>query len=123
MFDANTISYQLYSSVSINEGIWQHWAVTFDGLQMRFYINANLVRTGAVISYSMPLGLIRTQNFIGSTSCGSNGYSSSLIDDLKMFNISLSQSQINDVMVSNETNFNYLKCASGNFDFFLKYFL
>jgi len=114
MFDTSAISYHLFSSVSINEGIWQHWAVTFDGLQMRFYINANLIQTGAVISYSMPLGLIRTRNFIGSTSCGYNGYSSSLIDDLKMFNTSLSQSQINDVMMSNETNFSKLKCASGN---------
>jgi hypothetical protein len=33
--------YQLPSSISLVVGIWQHVTITYDGSQMRFYLNAN----------------------------------------------------------------------------------
>ena len=116
MYELNAQNqYQLPSSISLVVGIWQHVTITYDGSQMRFYLNANLVDTSDPISYVLPMGnWMRTENYIGGTSCGYNGFSSSHVDDLRIFNTSLSRLQINDVMMSNETSFDTLICANSN---------
>ena len=105
-----TYQYQLLSSLNITSGLWQHMAVTFDGSKMRFYLNAILLQSVA-ISYVMPTD-VKTTNFIGGTTCGSTVYSSSYIDDVRLYSKSLNQSQINDIMMSTETNYNSSMCGT-----------
>ena len=92
------------SKISLVDDIWQHLAATYDGLEMKIYLNAILLKTSQNISYEMPT-LVRTNNFIGGTKCLNEGHSSSYVDDVRIYSTCLSQSQINDVMMSNETNF------------------
>ena len=99
MYDINEIQYQLPSPLPLSEGLWQHIAVSYDGAQMRLYLNAILLETSGTISYVMPM-INRTENFIGGTSCTYNGVSSSYVDDVRIYAKDLSQSQINDVMMS-----------------------
>lgn len=91
-------------------------AVIYDGVQMRFYLNAILLETSENISFVMPTVLGR-QNFIGGTHCGSLGYSSSYVDDIRVYSTYLSQSQINDVMMSDETGFYSSICRKNKFTF------
>ena len=111
MYDLSAYQYQLSATLNLTNGLWQHLAVTYDGTQMRFYLNAILLQTSGTISYAMPLG-VRTDNFIGGTPCQFTGVSSSYVDDIRVYGTSLSQSQINDVMMSNETNFNTSICQA-----------
>ncbi len=104
--------YQMTSSLNITSGLWQHMAITFNGSKMSFYLNAILLQSVA-ISYVMPTD-VKTTNFIGGTACGSAGYSTSLIDDVRLYSSSLNQSEINDVMMSNETSLNASMCLSTN---------
>lgn len=111
MYDINAFQYQLSSTLNLTNGLWQHLAATYDGSQMRFYLNAILLQTSGVISYVMP-NVMRMQNFIGGTPCGFTGFSSSYIDEVRVYTTCLSQSQINDIMMSNFTNFNASICQT-----------
>ena len=103
MFDIKGTQYQIASSLPLTEDLWQHIALTYDGVQVRFYLNAILLGTSVNISYEMPL-VNRTKNFIGGTSCPYNGVSSSYVDDVRIYGKELSQSQINDVMMSSASS-------------------
>ena len=51
----------------------------------------------------------RTNNYIGKSNYA-EGYSYSYLDDLRFYSIALNQSQINDLMMSNETCINLSQC-------------
>ena len=110
MYKVSGIQYQLFSSLNIASGLWQHMAVTFDGSKMGLYLNAILLQSVA-ISYVMPTD-VKNANFIGGTACSTNGFSSSFIDDVRLYSTSLNQSQINNVMMSTDTTFNSSICGT-----------
>jgi hypothetical protein len=94
-----------YSSLILTTSQWQFLAATYDGTTLRLYLNGILVGSSQV-SYCLPT-LTRVNNYIGKSAnsppLGSDGYSFSYLDDLRFYNISLSQSQIIDLMMSNDT--------------------
>ena len=90
------------SSIGLSMNQWQHLAFTFDGLNMIIYLNGIKVSNSSV-SYALP-SLIRNQCYIGGSNWVSDGYSWSYLDDLRFYNISLTESQIYDLMKLNSTS-------------------
>jgi hypothetical protein len=102
VFQGTTWISDTYSSVSLKASQWQFMAATFDGSTWKIYLNGILVGSSS-ISYSLPT-ITRVNNYIGkSSNSPPDGYSFSYLDDLRFYNISLSQSQIIDLMMSNDT--------------------
>jgi hypothetical protein len=94
--------YSIYSSVSLTTSQWQFMVATYDGSTLNIFINGILVGS-STFSFSLPT-VTRVNNYIGKSAWAPpNGYSFSYLDDLRFYNISLSQSQIIDLMMSNDT--------------------
>ena len=91
--------------LQINE--WQHLSATFNGTIINIYINGTLTLS-SVFNAQMPKTLIRTKCYIGKSNWQEDGNSSSILDDLRFYNKSLSQIEILELMNRNETGFNYL---------------
>jgi hypothetical protein len=105
VFQNTTWKSDTYSSVYLTAGQWQFLTATYDGSTWKIFINGILVASSS-ISYILPT-LTRENNYIGKSAnsppLGADGYSFSYLDDLRFYNISLSQSQIIDLMMSNDT--------------------
>ena len=70
--------------------MWTHLAATFDGSNLRFYVNGGLVATRAVAgSMSASTGALR----IGGNATWGEWFGG-LIDDLRVYNRALSQAEI-----------------------------
>ena len=81
---------------------WQFVVATFNGTNARLYLNGTLTgESNQVQSYSLPV-VNRTNCFIGKSSDPSNGYSNSILDDLRFYKKSLSQNEILELMNQNE---------------------
>ena len=85
------------SSQALVIGQWQFFAATFDGSYARMYINGLLTCTVQLVYY--PTNLLRSYNYFGKSNWN-DGSSSSYLDDLRFFNVSLSQSDIVTLMNS-----------------------
>ena len=98
--DIGTIYGKVYSSQSLTLNNWQHLAASFDGIQMKIFINGTLMsETDYPVKGSlMPTSLNRTYCYVGKSNWANNGFSFSFLDDLRFYNKSLSQSEINEVM-------------------------
>jgi hypothetical protein len=85
------------SSSTLKEKRWQFLTATFDGKSMCIYIDSNLMGSQPV-TYEMPK-ISRTVNYIGeSSNSWYDGESDSYLDDLRFYNKSLNQSEINSLM-------------------------
>ena len=74
---------------------WSHLALTYDGAMLRFYVNGQLVgskaQSGSIPVTSGPLG-------IGGNNIWSNEYFLGRIDEVRIYNRALSQSEIQNDM-------------------------
>jgi hypothetical protein len=78
------------SGVNPSPSTFYHVAGTFDGAQMRMYLNGNLVGT---IPYSKAIHTFSDKIFIGSSSY-SCSYVNAVVDDVKVYNRALTQAEI-----------------------------
>jgi hypothetical protein len=90
------------SNTAVINNQWQFLVTTFDGTIAKIYIDGTLTRSSTVALYSLPT-VTRTQNWIGKGAWSNHGYSSSILDDLRFFNKSLSQYEILELMNSQTT--------------------
>jgi len=89
------------SSQNLTLGEWQFLAVTFDASVSFIYINGTQVASSKNNSYTLPIDVNRTQCYIGkSYDPINNGYSHSLIDDLRFYSKALTQVEILELMNS-----------------------
>jgi len=89
-------NYESYYVVA--ENVWQLLTFTFDGQNAYVYINGSIVYQQSAV-YTMPV-LTRTNCYIGQSNWVDygDGYSSSLLDDLRFYSKSLSQTEIIQLM-------------------------
>ena len=104
IFTSTNIFSNTTSTQPLTLNNWQFLAATFDGSSLLIYINGVLTGSTSVPSFTSLAPLTRTNNYIGKSNWNDDGYSSSYFDDLRFYNISLTQLQLIDIMVSNETN-------------------
>ena len=87
------------SSTSLNLNTWYHVAYTQQGAQGSLYINGSLVGSGSTASqFTNATYATLTQNYIGYSVDGDGPNLNGSIDDLMIFNRSLSQSEIFSTM-------------------------
>ena len=96
----------LSSSVPLVLNQWQFLAVTYDGATLKMYLNAVLTRFVFYASSSMPY-VTRVNNYFGKSNTAGYGGSMSYLDDIRFYNISLTQTQINDLINANDTSSKY----------------
>jgi len=89
--------YITLSNVHLTNNRWSFLATTFDGTTSNIYINGVLASTQAV-SYILPENLVRQNNYIGRSNFAVNGYSYSILDDLRIYNRCLSDVEISALM-------------------------
>jgi hypothetical protein len=90
---------------------WQLLTATFDGQTITIYINATLTAANTLSSNTLMPRLIRTLNYIGKSNSIADGYSYSIIDELRFYNKSLTQCEISELMFDNGEN-NITACMS-----------
>lgn len=88
------------AAIDVNPGSWIHLAVTKQGTAYRFYVNSQLVK--AVSHTGTPTGISLNQDYYGGDCLGFG-----LLDDLKVYNIALSQQEIIEETAS-QTTLTYL---------------
>ena len=89
------------STIALINVQWQFLTLTYDGANLKFYVK-NVLAIDAAYAYSPPT-LVRANNYFGKSNWVSDGVSSSYLDDVRFYNISLTQSQINYIMMLNES--------------------
>jgi hypothetical protein len=88
---------EVISASSLKEKQWQFLTATFDGKLMCIYIDGNLMDS-QLVTFAMPQ-ISRSFNYIGeSSNPWYDGESDSYLDDLRFYNKSLNQSEINNLM-------------------------
>jgi hypothetical protein len=94
------LSYPM-SPVTLSPYQWQFLAFTFNGHLLSIYLDGILV-----VNETFDINLAsmeRVNNYIGKSCDPTNGYSNSLLDDLRFYNVSLTQTQVNELQ--NEASF------------------
>ncbi len=76
---------------------WQHLAMTLNGNSINIYINGQSVLSSTAYS---PRKITRTRAYIGKSNWGDIYHADYELDDLKIFNRSLTSSEIIKVMNS-----------------------
>jgi hypothetical protein len=71
---------------------WMHVAITKSSTELKGYLNGKLVQIFA--SNVLPINVIRNSNFIGKSNWAGNSLAYAEMDDLKIFNISLTDDDI-----------------------------
>jgi len=88
------------SSLSFNQ--WQFLAASFNGTNLRIYKNDKIVMDRDNLYYKLT-AIHRNDCYVGKSNWNGDGYSYSLLDDLRFYNKSLTQTEIIDLMNRNET--------------------
>jgi len=95
---SNAGDWELYHNVSysfgaIQEGVWTHLAVTYESNTLRQYLNGNLVQTTIVPSGSID----SIELYKVGVNRGGNAHFEGLIDDLKVWNRTLLDSEVSEI--------------------------
>ncbi len=97
------------SKASLEQNKWNFITVTYNGSQLSFFINGTLVDSTQVNSNDIPK-VPRTSNFFGKSNWPTDGVSSSYLDEIRFYNISLTQPQIIDLMNENDLTNSFSAC-------------
>jgi hypothetical protein len=83
----------LYSTQPLELNKWSHLAFTFSGSTRSANIYVNGILTAQGTSSNLPNNVVRTKNYIGKSNWG-NPNVDAIFDELKIFSVDLTQSQI-----------------------------
>jgi hypothetical protein len=96
-YTGNTVVVGVYSSQPLVSNQWQSLATTFNGTFACIYINGTL--TGSTQqSFTLPSNYSRSNFYIGRSDYVGDGVSSSCLKNLRIYNKSLTQTQIMEIM-------------------------
>ena len=96
MYVNSTLVYQALSPYVLAQNQWSFIAASFNGTMTKLFINSTLVAASNVSSLQ-PVNVLRTNNFVGKSQ-HTDGYSNSKVDELRIYNRCLSQTEIEDLM-------------------------
>ncbi len=100
---------QVTATGVLSTGAWQHLCAAEDSSgSVRLYVDSVNVVNG---STAVPVSLTRTNNYIGRSNWGSDGYFDGAIDDLFVFNRSLNYSEV--LSLYNASKIQYENTFSG----------
>ncbi len=87
------VDHCVISSYKLTVDIWSHITVSYDGSNVYFYANGNLVDTKSLPNANFPTDFTLERTFIGEGDSGSN-YFSGLIDEVRIYNRALSTQEV-----------------------------
>jgi hypothetical protein len=90
--------FQTKSTKQITPNQWQFLTATNNGTIAIIYLNGTLVAESNTQNYTRPFNLSRSSCYIGKSNWAHDGYSHSYLDDLRFYNKSLTQEEINELM-------------------------
>ena len=93
------------SSVALVQNQWQHLTATFEQTKMSIYINASLTGSTTFTPGMTPQSIQRVNNYIGHCDWSNIGHSYSYLDELRFYNICLSQDDIFELIDSRKYKF------------------
>jgi hypothetical protein len=93
-----TTIFQPISNQSLLLGQWQFLVATFNGTNARVYLNGGLKADKYNESSKFQTNISRSMCYIGKSNTYPIGYSWSYIDELRLYNKSLTQEDIYDLM-------------------------
>jgi hypothetical protein len=99
------------SSIPLEQNKWNFVTVTFNGSKLSLFINGTLVNSTQV-SLSKISNVQRTSNFFGKSNWPGDGVSSSYLDEIRFYNVSLTQPQIIELMNENGQINSFSACSS-----------
>ena len=104
IFDSSARSFDLYTTTPLINNKWQFLTATFNSNTTTALIYMNGVLQGNISTNYHPAHILRSNNYIGQSNFKANGdgYSYSYLDDLRFYNVSLSQSQVVELMTSQD---------------------
>ena len=88
-------------SVQLPANSWIFLVASFDGSFAKFYINSTLQSSQTLSIPVMPNNVNRVNNYIGKSNIAADGYSFSLVDDLRIYHRCLDDIEIQDLMINN----------------------
>jgi hypothetical protein len=104
IYDGINWVYSAESFQEVNLSNWQLLTVTYDGKNVRIFLNGQL-KANVYKNYTLKSNLNRSNCYIGKSNWLGDGYSYSYLDDLRFYNKSLTQTEILDLMMSqNQTS-------------------
>ena len=74
---------------------WAHLACTLSNTTGTIYINGNNVGT---LTLNVPPGVLRTNNYVGRSFFGADGYANALFDEVRIWNVARTQGQLQAYM-------------------------
>jgi hypothetical protein len=89
------------SSQNLNLNNWQFLTVTFNAFDVHIYLNGTLMVDSTQSYFSQ--SICRTRCYIGKSNWAQDGFSYSIIDDLRFYKKSLTQTEILCLMNSNSS--------------------
>ena len=87
---------QLYSNLALISGQWTHLVVTQNEISASIYINGILA--AEIFNIEIPRYANRTSNFIGKSCSADDGILQADLDDLRIYNRALGQTEIYDLI-------------------------
>jgi len=93
------------STLPITPNAWQLIVFTYDGVNVRWFINGTSAGSSTQPYTFSPV--IRNSNLFGKD-YASHKYIMAYVDDIRFFSISLGQSQINEIIHTDDTTLTYL---------------
>jgi alpha-tubulin suppressor-like RCC1 family protein len=86
------------SSQPLPTNQWTHLAATLSGTNATIFINGNPVGSGGVL---VPGNFVRTNNYIGRSLFAGDAYANAIFDDIRLWNVARTQTQIQTSMNHN----------------------
>jgi hypothetical protein len=101
-FSGSNLVFAATSFKAITENQWQFLTATNNGTIARVFLNGTLIGESITLSHTKPVNLSRSNCYIGKSNWAADGYSYSYLDDLRFYNKSLTQEEINELMNYNQ---------------------
>ncbi len=95
VFTNNNSTPVLEAGTQLPTNQWVHLAATLNGTTGTIYINGNPVVTGPL---NVAPNVVRTNNYIGRSNYSSDGYANAVFDEVRIWNVALTQAQIQNTM-------------------------
>ena len=106
---------RIYTSFNLILGQWTHWVFTLSDTVVSFYANGLLINQES--NMYIPRNINRTSNYIGKSNSDWQGNLWADLDDLRIYNRSMSQAEINALFLQQ------VKTGSSNLLGFIKRFI
>jgi hypothetical protein len=99
IFDGSWHSTNYTTDIESLNGEWHHMAGTYDGTELKFYLDGEMVLSSA---YSSTIGIANHPVTIGENSQATGRYFDGMLDDARIYNEALSADDIVAVMMGGE---------------------